>query len=216
MRAAYASPSSRKPRGSRSWLEVYRSASVMASSTRPESSAAWAATSWRGTLSCFAWAAADVTPRMKSNTERPISRSLEPRHLDAINNELHRDRAQHEPHEAGEDAHPGLPQPLLDAHRPGQGNVAERGGEDDRDIDPGGGHRGLRGARKHHHGGDRARPGEHRHAQRHDSHVLLLDPLGFLDRRLLLRRACTMSSAVRPISTPPAILKAPSVIPNRR
>src|SRR2546422_5303689 len=34
--------------------------------------------------------------------------------------------------------------------------------------------------------------------------------------RCWLRRAWTMSSAFRPISTPPAILKAPIVMPNRR
>src|SRR5712664_1223516 len=41
------------------------------------------------------------------------------RHLQAVDDELHGDGAQHEAHQAGEDAHPRLPQAALD-HRRGR------------------------------------------------------------------------------------------------
>src|SRR5204863_3849482 len=55
----------------------------------------------------------------------PPLRRLYSRHLDAIDNELHRDRAQHEPHETRQDPHPRLAELCLHPRRRGERDVGK-------------------------------------------------------------------------------------------
>src|SRR5262249_52835613 len=88
-----------------------------------------------------------------------------------------------------ENAHAGLSEPPLDHRGGGQHEVRDDGGEDDRPIDGGGRGRGLGAEREHHDGGDRAGTREHRHAERHDADVFLLNAFRRLDGGLALLAA---------------------------
>src|SRR6267378_3401122 len=131
----------------------------------------------------------------------PLSRvpcfELETRHLDPVDNELHGNGAQHEPHESRQDPHARLAELLLHPRCGGERDVGQKGRKRDCHVYPDGRHHALRGSRQHHDRRDRPWPGEHRDAQRHDTHVLLLDPLGFLDRRLPLLTAARLDHVER-------------------
>src|SRR3989442_661391 len=114
------------------------------------------------------------------------------RHLQAVDDELYGDGAQHEAHEPGEDAHARLPQPALDQRRGREREERDERGEGDRHVqrrrrDPA-----LRAQGQHHHGGDGARSGEHRHAERQDADVLLRGALGLLGRGFALAAAARL------------------------
>src|SRR6267378_7236083 len=109
--------------------------------------------------------------------------------LNPVNDELDGDRGEHEPHQPRQDAHPRLAQPSLDQRGRRQDEIREQRGQHDRDVDRHGRGRRFRAERQHHHSRDRSRPSEHRHAERHDTDVVLLNSLGGLDRRLALLAA---------------------------
>src|SRR5438270_2881265 len=109
--------------------------------------------------------------------------------LDAVDDELDGDRGEYQAHQTGQDPHPRLAEPSLHQRGGRKHTIRDQRGEDDRDVD-----RNRRGARfrpksEHHHGRDRARPREHRHAERHDPDVIFFDSLGGLNRRLALLAA---------------------------
>src|SRR5437879_4741406 len=111
------------------------------------------------------------------------------RHLQAVDDELHGDRAQHEAHQAGEDAHPRLPQPALEHRRRREREERDERGEGDGEVEGRRRFPVLRAQGEHHHRGDGAGPRQHRDAERQDADVLLRGALGLLGGGLALAAA---------------------------
>src|SRR5258705_11235275 len=112
--------------------------------------------------------------------------------LDPVHDELNRDRGQHESHQPSQDAHPRLAEPALSQRSRREHEVGDYRGQPERDGDGGGRSRGFRARGEHHDRRDRARSRQHRHAERHDTDVVLLDPLCRLDSGLALLAAARL------------------------
>src|SRR5258705_5513745 len=112
--------------------------------------------------------------------------------LDPVYDELDRDRGQHESHQPSQDAHPRLAEPALDQRSRREHDVSDYRGQHDRDVDGDGRGRRFRARGGHQAGGDRAGSRQHRHAERHDTDVVLLDPLCRLDSGLALLAAARL------------------------
>src|SRR5258708_13354157 len=110
-------------------------------------------------------------------------------HFQTVDDELHRNRAEYEPHQPRQDAHACEPQPQLDEGRGRERVIGDERGQQDRRVHRDHLDRRLCLAGEHHHRRDRARACEHPDAERQDAYVLALDALGRFGRCLLLRAA---------------------------